>query len=75
MNDGLPELLMRVYENPFASEHDPRSLLRRAATALLECRSRVRELEDLAAESRHLVASLRSRVTELESSVASDPHS
>lgn len=75
MSDGLPELLMRVYENPFASEHDPRSLLRRAAMALLECRSRVHELEDLAADSRHLVASLRARVTELESSVASGPRS
>lgn len=70
MNDGLPELLMRVYTDPFASEHDPRSLLRMAATALVECRARVRELEDLAGESRHLIASLRTRVAELEKPVA-----
>ena len=68
-NTQLIDILMRVYTDPFASEHDPRSLLRMAATALAESASRCRELEDAAAELKAQNASLRARTTELETLV------
>jgi hypothetical protein len=68
--EGLITLLLKCYSDPFATDHDPRSLLKIAAGALGEGQFHIRELEDALAEQKAQVASLRARVGELESSLA-----
>ncbi len=68
--ESLIVTLLKCYNDPFATDHDPRSLLKIAAGALGDAQFRIRELEDLLAEQKAQVASLRARVCELESSVA-----
>lgn len=67
--EALIALLVRCYNDPFATDHDPRSLLKIAAGALGDAQFRTRDLEDALAEQKAQVASLRARLTELEKSL------
>lgn len=69
-NEALITTLLRCYNDPFASDHDPRSLLKIAANALGEAQFDIRELQDAVAEQKAKVASLRARLSEIDSSLA-----
>ena len=65
-SEALITLLLRCYNDPFSTDHDPRSLLKIAAGALGDLQFRVRDLEDALAEQKAQCGSLRARLSELE---------
>lgn len=64
--EALITLLLRCYNDPFSTDHDPRSLLKIAAGALGDLQFRISDLEDRLAEQKAQCGSLRARLTELE---------